>query len=102
MFPSSGVPDVTVCNVTSSLVHVTVVHLEIAIASGAKYLPLLGAEEPGTMETVEPPVCDEVSITGGLESVDGTSNLAGVSGMIADVFDLFVIDGYGNTVCVHR
>ncbi len=101
MFPSSGVPDITVCNVTSSLVQVTVAPLEIAIASGAKYLPLLGAEEPGTMETVEPPVCDEVSITGGLESVDGT-NLAGVSGMIADVFDLFVIDGDGNTVCVHR
>lgn len=59
----------TVCNVTSSLVQVTVAPLEIAIASGAKYLSLLGAEEPGTRETVEPLVCD----------INGTSNLAEVS-----------------------
>ena len=59
----------TVCNVTSSLVQVTVAPLEIAIASGAKYLSLLGAEEPGTMETVEPLVCD----------INGTSNLVEVS-----------------------
>ena len=69
----------TVCNVTSSLVQVTVAPLEIAIASGAKYLSLLGAEEPGTMETVEPLVCDKVSFTGGLDSANGTSNLAEVS-----------------------
>ena len=41
-FPASGLPEVTVCNVTSSLVHVTVVPFGIAIDSGAKYLSLLG------------------------------------------------------------
>ena len=62
-FPSSGVPDVTVCNVTSSLVHVTVVPLGIEIDSGVKYLPLLGEEAPGTMETVKPPVFGRRSFT---------------------------------------
>ena len=44
--------EVTVCNTVSSLVHVTVSPLETVVVSGTKYLPLLGTEEPGPMETV--------------------------------------------------
>ena len=41
-FPASGLPEVTVCNVESPLVHETVVPFETVRVSGTKNFPLLG------------------------------------------------------------
>ena len=57
-------------------------------------------EEPGTMETVEPPVCEEVSFIGGLGSINGTCNLEVVSAIFVGVFELFVFTNDGNKACL--
>ena len=54
-FPASGFPEVTVCNVVSPLVHVTVVPFETVRVSGTKNFPLLGTEDPGEIVTESPP-----------------------------------------------
>ena len=53
-FPASGLPEVTVCNVESPLVHETVVPFETVRVSGSKNLPLLGDEDSGEIVTVSP------------------------------------------------
>ena len=54
-FPDSALPEVTVCNVESPLVHVTVDPFETVRVSGSKNLPLLGVEDPGAIVTELPP-----------------------------------------------
>ena len=54
-FPASALPEVTVCNVESPLVHETVVPFETVRVSGTKNFPLLGDEDPGEIVTESPP-----------------------------------------------
>jgi len=55
LFPKLQIPEVTVCNVESPLVHETVVPFETVRVSGAKNFPLLGDEDPGEIVTELPP-----------------------------------------------